>query len=115
MLSVFVCGRRLFDPPSARHGCSSTLVCPASGGRDPRLGRDPQRDAVQPAPDRLAAADRTSLTGQDQERRLRCILGVVLVVEYLPADAQDHRSVAIHQRREGCLSRLVPLLGESLK
>ncbi len=82
------------------------------GGGDPGLGRNSQRHAVQPAADRLAATDRVGPTCQDQECRLRRVLGIVLVAQHLPADPQDHRPMAIDQRREGRFRRLVPLLCE---
>ncbi len=110
-LSVFR-RRKFLDQPACGHRGPSALVGASSSGGDAGLGRDAQRHAVQPAADRLAPADRAGPARQDQERRLRGVLGVVVVAQDLPADAQDHRRMTIDQRRE---SRLVPMLDESLE
>ena len=49
--------------------------------------------------------DRARLAHQNQERGLEGVVGVVRVAQELPADAQDHRPVAVHQRGEGGLGR----------
>ena len=54
---------------------------------------EPARDRV--APIELAAA------GQDEERGLEGVLGVVRVAEQPAADAEDHRPMLPHQGREG--------------
>ena len=41
-----------------------------------------------------------STTSQNQKCGLRCILGIVLVEEYLAADAQNHRPVPVDERSE---------------
>src|SRR5262245_48162462 len=53
-----------------------------------------------------------SLTGQDQERGLERILGVVLVVQPVPAHAPDQPAVPAQQRRE---RGLVALADEALE
>ena len=51
-------------------------------------------------PSDLVVPDRAGLAGQDEERRLEGVLGVVRVAEDAPADGQDHRPVPRHQGRE---------------
>ena len=89
-----------------RHLGTSTFVGPASGGGDSRLGRDANRDGVQPAADHLSAPDRSRPPGQDQERRLGSVLGVVDVAKELPARRQDHRRMPLDQGRESGFRRL---------
>jgi hypothetical protein len=38
--------------------------------------------------------------GQDEKRRLKCILRVVMVAEHAPADAPDHWAMPPHESRE---------------
>jgi hypothetical protein len=90
-------------------------MSPASGCGDPGLGSDPHRHAVQPASDRLAATDRAGPPRENQERRLGGVLGVVLVTQNLPANAQNHRRVTIDQGRKGRLGRVVSPLHEPLE
>ena len=59
-----------------------------------------ERHAEEPARHRVGPADRAGPLRQHQERRLRGVLGVVEVGHRGAADAQDHRSVPLHQRRE---------------
>ena len=40
------------------------------------------------------------LVGQDEESRLEGILGVVAMTQHAVADAQNHRTMPAHQRRE---------------
>ncbi len=72
-------------------------------------------DAVQPARDLLAAADRGRLPRQHQERRLEGVLGLVRVAQDAAADAQHHRPVPLHQLRERLLRRLVPTRQEPVE
>ena len=62
----------------------------------------------------VGLADRAGLARQHQECRLEGVLGVVRVAEDLPADSQDHRSVTLHQGREGRLIGPVPCGHEPL-
>ena len=64
---------------------------------------DPQRDAVQPGPERRPPADRARPADEDQERRLEGVVGVVGLAERGAADAPDHRPVPLDQRRERLL------------
>ena len=52
--------------------------------------------ASSPAPGRRIA----SLPGEDQERHLRGVLGIVGVVEHIVADTKDHRAVPFDQGSE---------------
>src|SRR5206468_1526034 len=61
----FVNGARLcpsFNEPPTRRGGAG-------------LGGDPERDAVEPARDRVAFADRTGAAGQNEKRGLKGVLG----------------------------------------
>jgi hypothetical protein len=60
------------------------------------------------------AIRRATPCSQHQERGLQGVLGVVRVAEDLPADAQDHRPVPLHQGREGRLVGVVSPGHESL-
>ena len=75
----------------------------AMGGFGLRPQGDPQRDAVQPAAQGVAIADRAGPAHQNQEGGLERILDVVRVAEDAPADVQHHRPVADHQLLEGRL------------
>src|SRR5262249_7874232 len=56
--------------------------------------------------DPLARADRVRLPDEDEEGGLEGVLGGVPVAQDAAADAQHHRAVAAHQRRER--GRLAP-------
>ena len=91
---------RSLDGPR-RQGRGPPFVTPTAARRDARLDRDPVADPVQPARERAADPQRAGLAGQEQERRLEGILGVVRVAEHLAADRQDHPTVAADQGLEG--------------
>ncbi len=105
-------GRRLGRGARARAGTSHRVVLlpPLSAGDLlPHAPRRPGGDAIEPVAQQLGVADRASLLGQDQESGLEGVLGVLDVAEELSADAQDHRPMPAHQRREGGLAgRVVP-------
>ena len=73
--------------------------------RDSTLGLDRGAigDAVQPAAQGVAGADRAGLPGQHQEGGLEGVLDVVLVLQHGAAGGQDHRAVAGDQGLEGGL------------
>ena len=55
------------------------------------------KDAVQPAPDRLAAADRPCPPRQHEKRRLRGVFGIrIHLRKDLPANPQHHRAVPVN-------------------
>ncbi len=85
---------------SCGHFATSPFVRATPGGGRLGLGRDPQGDAVQPAPERFRFLDRSSLPGQNQERGLAGVLSVMVVADHLPADEENHRRVAFHQGRK---------------
>jgi hypothetical protein len=106
------------DSPHLAPGqLSSWLVGPA--GRDALLALSPpggiasgsESDspsrAVKPAGQRLALPDVPSVSGQDQERCLEGILGIVFVPEHTPTHPQHHSAIALHQRGESGL--IVPI------
>src|SRR5262249_26402769 len=63
-------------------------------------------------PEQFPRPHRARLAGEDQEAGLEGVLGVLLVAEHPPADAQDHGAVAAHQGLEG---RLVAAAQEPLQ
>ena len=66
----------------------------------PRLHGRLVRHAVEPVAELLPWHDRSRLAGEDEERRLEGVLGVVVVPEDPAADAPDHRAVAMDDRLE---------------
>ena len=96
--------------PSPRGSEPRPSTAPRSTARRARSAsrtsadRRPVGDPVQPGADRVADPERTPSTGQDQERRLKRVAGVVLVAQDGQAGAQDHRTVPIDQGRERHLS-----------
>jgi hypothetical protein len=89
-----------------------SFVGSSPGGGQPRLGRDTERDPVEPARHRALPTDRAGPLGEDQEDDLERILSVVRVAQHLLADAQDHWSVSLDQGRE---CRLLAPARESLE
>ncbi len=85
---------------------------PPAGRPEPRPGRDLERDPEEPARHRVGPSDRAGPLRQDQERRLRRVLGVVEVWQRVAADAQDHRPVALDQLGERRRRVLVATTGQ---
>jgi hypothetical protein len=56
---------------------------------------------MQPPAELVGVADLAGLSREDKKRRLECIVGGVSIAENPAADAQDHRSVHLHQGLEG--------------
>src|SRR5262249_58410592 len=54
----------------------------------------------QPRADRFLPAQPTGLAAEDEEHGLRHVLRVLFVADDPPTDAEDHRPVSPHQRRE---------------
>jgi hypothetical protein len=89
-------------PIAVRHPDRALLDLPPPACAGVGLNRDPVRHTVQPARQRtLDRPDRVSLAHQDQERRLKRVLGIIRIAENLPANGQHHRPVALHE----CLER----------
>src|SRR5208282_407465 len=86
-------------------GCHWPLVYPplmsAATDRRPLLtARDAQGHPMEPAHDRPSLADRGGLADQDQEGRLKGILGIVPFAKDRLTDPQDHRTVSLDQGRK---------------
>ena len=74
------------------------LASPSRGGTGAR--RDPEGHPVQPARQRVTPPDRSGRPGQDEERGLERVLGIVMIAQDLLADPLDHGPVPFHERRE---------------
>ena len=96
--------------PGGDLGRRAVLAGAPAGRIRPRPRRDPSRHAVEEPPEVPARPDRPGTPGQNEERRLEGVLGVARVAEAPPADAQDHRPVAVDHRRERRLGRDAGLL-----
>src|SRR5262249_12258266 len=77
------------------------LVAAAAGPGPPRLHGDAVSDPVQPAGDGTFLDDGAGLAGQDEERGLEGVLGVLFLAQETAADAHHQRAVALHEGREG--------------
>jgi hypothetical protein len=106
---------RIDDMPGDSHFSPSALVCAPSSGRDPSLGRNPNRDPMQPAPDRLPPADCSGPTCQNQERRLSSVFGVFFTAQDLPAHPQHHRAMPVDKSSERRLGIIAPALEKPLE
>jgi hypothetical protein len=65
--------------------------------------------SVQPVADRFSRHDRTCLADEDEKRRLKCVLSIVVTTEQALTDAPDHRGVSPHQSGKG---GIVPAIQE---
>ena len=77
------------------------LLSPAVS-QDPRPPRDSARDAMQPGAQRVRLADRVGLERQDQEGRLKGVLGRVLIPQHAAADPQHHRAMPMDDASKAC-------------
>jgi hypothetical protein len=68
---------------------------------DISLNRDTARHPVQPATQRVAVTDRTSLAGQDKKSGLEGVFDVVVALQDGTTGGRDHRAVPRHQGGEG--------------
>ncbi len=107
-LALDIASRVGWARPIAGNLDGLALMSPAPSRRPAHFGRDPQRNTVQPARDRLAPPDRAGLAGQDQEYGLGGILGVVLVTQNLTACPHDHCPVALDEYGKSGLGQLIP-------
>ncbi len=62
------------------------------------------RDAVEPVAQEVGIADGSRPPRQHEEDGLEGVLGMLVVAQELPADAQHHRTVASHECGEGGLT-----------
>ena len=69
----------------------------------PGLPRHPVSHAVKPCRHKASVPNRTSVTDQHQERRLKGVFDVPRVAEHPPAQAQHHGTVPVDQGLEGVL------------
>ena len=91
-----VSGHRL----GLRHVRHLAFPPPPLGPRRSRFHGRLVRHAVEPVAELLPWHDRSRLAGEDEERRLEGVLGVVVIPEDPAADAPDHRAVAPDDRLE---------------
>jgi hypothetical protein len=90
-------------------------MLPAPGcGRSGAAGHT-AGDPVEPTDQGGSASDRSGLACQDQESRLKGILGVMLVTEDRAADAEHHRTVSLDQGLERRLAGLTVCHHEPLE
>ena len=106
-------GRR--DADSGRLDGARLPRLATAGEPAPGLPGRAERHAVEPVAQQVGVADRPGLAGQDEEDGLEGVLGMVVVAQELPADAQDHRPVARHQGGEGGLAGRLAAGGEPLE
>ncbi len=71
---------------------------PRPGGTGAR--GDTEGHPVQPAREGITLPDRSGRPGQDKERGLKRVLGIVMIAQDGMTDSLDHRPVPFHQRRE---------------
>jgi hypothetical protein len=85
----------------AGEGRRRRLPTPMACGAGPCVQRQTLGDRAQPAADRIPPGyPRPGLAGQDQERRLNDVLGLMLVTKDAPAGPEHPGAVALHERRE---------------
>jgi len=75
-------------------------ACGAGGGSDPAS------DLEKPWAERLPDAERSRLTGQDEERGLKGVFGIVPIVQDGLTRVEDHRAVALDQGSEAQFGHL---------
>ena len=88
--------RRMLRPHAPAISLSPTGDEPGRSG----TGRDPAGHPVQPTGQRFPLSDRARLANQDQERRLKSVLGIVRVPQDPRRQTEDHRPVPLDQHRE---------------
>ena len=66
-----------------------------------------ERDPVQPGAKRLGLADRTGLTGKDEEHRLRRVPGLLPIAKDVETDPMNDRTMPLDESGEGGFGRLV--------
>ena len=76
------------------------LADPTAGGHLAGPSSDPQGDPIEPAGEAIAPPDRPRSPGQDDERRLEDVVGVVRVDEHSLGDPLDQRPVATDKLAE---------------
>jgi hypothetical protein len=79
------------------------FVFAPTGGASFRVHGCPVSDTVKPAGKRLDLADRAGFTGEHQKTCLKRILGILLVIEHVPADPEHHGTMTPDQSGKGAL------------
>ncbi len=84
---------------------------PLPGRRGSDAQSRPVGDDVKPGAECFTDPKGGRFSDQDQERRLKRILGVVRIADHRPTDAPDHRRMPLDQRSQDELgTRVVPVL-----
>lgn len=83
-----------------RRGDHLLLLRPATDQVGPRLARRSMSDAIEPITDLFARANHGGTSREHQEYCLKGVLRKVPVADHAPADAEYHRPMPPHQRRE---------------
>ncbi len=99
--------------PGVGHGVPLFALMPADDA-SPGLAGGAEGHAVEPGGEPVGIAEGRRLAGQDEEGGLECVLDEVMVIDELPADAQDHRAVARDQGGEGVLGSVISSRHEPL-
>jgi hypothetical protein len=79
----------------------SLFAAPPPPGRAPHFQGQMIGYSAEPTADGLWLADTLGFLSQNKERRLKHILGVVLIVQHTAAHVEHHRSMSPDQLREG--------------
>ena len=87
------------------HFSEPLLVAFPSCGTGPGIGRNSQRDAVQPRGERVAAADRARPGRQHQKGGLKRVVGLVAILQCRAADPHHHFSMPRQERGKRELGR----------
>src|SRR5262245_59907580 len=69
-------------------------------------------DSIEPVGHQFAGPDRSRLANQDEEGRLKGILGVLVMAEDPLAHPPDHRAMALY---ESCKGSFIPVGDEMLQ
>ena len=96
------------------HGRRQPFVFPAPAGIGATAGGNPRCHAVQPTADRITFANGTRFLGENQERGLKCILGVAGVLQDAAANTVDHLPMPLNQSGEGTFIPVGPEAVEQL-
>jgi hypothetical protein len=89
---------------SARTLRRPCLVFPPTSGASLKFHGCAVRHSVQPFTDRIPCTDHAHVAGEDKKRYLKCIFGILFVVQHAATDPQCHRTVPRDKRGEGSLA-----------
>src|SRR5262249_10602684 len=85
------------------HGLGPSFVLAPPLSSPPRVGSDPLGDPMQPAGQRTLLLDPQTAPGEQDERSLKSVLGILVLAQDAPAGGQNQRPMAMHQGGEGRL------------